>query len=351
MEISKLQQQIIYSPKNKIVVISAAGSGKTLCLTERLRYLLKQGVAPENIAAITFTNNAADTMVSRLGEDYKKGLFIGTIHSLANNFLLSAGISTDKYLEGDKFDELFELVKKNPHCVKHIDYILLDEAQDSDELQFDFIFNNIKPNNFFIIGDCRQSIYQWKGSDPELLMDLARDKEVTVYNLNQNYRNGYDILNFAKRIIKPTGLDDNSVSLCKYESKVVETEFSFVKLKKIIDALPKEQYRDFAILTRTNADIDRIGDYLTKYDIPFDTFKQAQLSNEELKQKMEQNTIKILTIHSAKGLEWRYVTVVGARFFPEPERYVSYVAATRAKERLIWTTTPKKKKTTFNWEN
>ena len=86
MELSKLQEQIINSNAEKIVVIASAACGKTRTLTERVRYWLRMGVDPSEICAITFTNAAANEMQVRLGSDYKDGMFIGTIHALAARF-------------------------------------------------------------------------------------------------------------------------------------------------------------------------------------------------------------------------------------------------------------------------
>jgi superfamily I DNA/RNA helicase len=148
---------------------------------------------------------AAAELKQRLGEDYKPGLFVGTIHSLANYFLTSTGIKTEKILDNEEFDKLFAMVKKYPQCIKHLEWILLDEAQDSDPLQFEFLFDMINPDNFFICGDTKQSIYQFNGSEPELLLELTERPGVHSYDLNENYRNGENILNYAKRLIRPTG--------------------------------------------------------------------------------------------------------------------------------------------------
>ena len=80
---------------------------------------------------------------------------------------------------------------------------------------------------------------------------------------------------------------------------------------------------------------------LKKRQIPYDNFKQGDLKKEELDQKMNENTVKVLTIHSSKGLEWDNVIVIGARFTPEEERNVCYVAATRARNLLVWMTNAK----------
>ncbi len=76
MDLSKLQEDIINAPYNKVIVLSSAASGKTRLLTEKVRQLLRAGVNPKEIAVITFTNMAAGELRQRLGSDYKTGLFV-----------------------------------------------------------------------------------------------------------------------------------------------------------------------------------------------------------------------------------------------------------------------------------
>ena len=93
--------------------------------------------------------------------------------------------------------------------------------------------------------------------------------------------------------------------------------------------------------------------YLKTFGVPYDTFKRSELNNKELNERMKANTVKVLTIHSAKGLEANNVIVIGSKFYNLEERCISYVAATRARNWLIWTRMPtRKKKNTFvnNWE-
>lgn len=344
MELSKLQLNILNNNCDKTVVISSAASGKTRILTEKVRQLLRAGVNPRNIATITFTNMAAAELRQRLGEDYKDGLFVGTIHALANYMLCRNGINTDSIINNEEFDKLFELIKKNPNSVYHYEWILLDEAQDSDEKQFDFLFNMINPDCFFVVGDPKQSIYSFKGSNPKLMMSLIH-KGAKIFDMNENYRNCPQVLSFAKRLIKPTGLIDNSISKTNYSGYVAEIPYD---IKKIISILSEEEdLVNWAILTRTNAQISYISDELRSAGIPFDTFKQGDLSKEELLTKMKQNTVKVLTVHSAKGLEWENVIVVGMKYYNNEERNVCYVAATRARRYLAWMGPVRKNKYSF----
>lgn len=345
MNLSKLQQEIIDAPYDKIVVNSAAASGKTRLLIEKIRQLLRANVNPREVVVITFTNTAAGVLKERLGEDYKDGLFIGTIHSLANQMLLRAGIHTGAVLDKEKFDELFPLIKRNPKCIWSIDWLLLDEAQDSNEGQFEFIFDMIKPSHFFVVGDPRQSIYRWNGSNPELFIDLMNKKDVKSFSMNENYRNRSNILAHAKMYLSEIGQRDDSIPM-QYGGKVVtSTYYSIPAIIKYIKEDPR--YSQWAILCRLNGPIDKIMAALKYEGIPCDSFKQGDLTKDQLTEKMQANTVKVLTVHSAKGLEWDNVAVTGLFINNDIEEYnIAYVACTRARNMLVvlGKATPKKNK-------
>ena len=102
MELSKIQKEIVEAKEPYILVNSCAGSGKTRCLVHRLQYLLNIGVAPSKIVTITFTNAAAEEILDRIARP--QGLFVGTIHSYANQLLLMGGIDTSDILDKEQFD-------------------------------------------------------------------------------------------------------------------------------------------------------------------------------------------------------------------------------------------------------
>ena len=83
----------------------------------------------------------------------------------------------------------------------------------------------IDPDCFFVCGDVKQSIYQWKGSEPELLLELTERPGVHTCHLNENYRNGSRILDYAKRIIRSTGEIDDSIPMRDITGAVQETYF------------------------------------------------------------------------------------------------------------------------------
>jgi superfamily I DNA/RNA helicase len=103
-------------------------------------------------------------------------------------------------------------------------------------------------------------------------------------------------------------------------------------------------YGDWFILCRTNAEVGDIMTVLKRNNIPCDSFKKSELDQSELNAKMKEDTVKVLTIHSAKGLENEHVIVIGARAYNDEEKRICYVAATRAKQTLIWMTARKKNK-------
>ena len=114
------QLKIVNSKAKNICVIAGAGSGKTTVLTARIRHLIEnEGVIPEDIVAITFTNAAADEMKERLS-DIKDvdTMFIGTIHSFANALLHASMPDVDyTVLSDEKFQWAAEIVCKK-YCKK-----------------------------------------------------------------------------------------------------------------------------------------------------------------------------------------------------------------------------------------
>ena len=341
MELSKKQQEIVEATEPYIVINSCAGSGKTRTLSERVKFLLLRGVPANKIVVITFTNAAAETAMERIGN--APGLNCCTVHAYANRLLLMAGVDTSKILNDEDFDKLFMLVKQHPECIQEVEYLLLDEGQDSTSQQFEFMLDMVKPKNWMIFCDHRQSIYGFAGANPEHIIDLIHDPSVTVYDLDENYRNSPEILDYAQSLICKLGYDyeDFSVPMRKnIRGRVVNVDYSgegiVTTIKRYVEQ-GRALYSDWFILTRTNAESEDIMKVLARHKIPYDTFKKAQLNSKGLEAKMKENTVKVLTIHTAKGLEAENVIVIGARWHDAEECRINYVAATRAKNLLVWT--------------
>lgn len=97
--LNEQQRQAVIQKDGPILIIAGAGAGKTKTITHRIMHLIKEGVAPENILAITFTNKAAKEMGDRveklinkdkqinLSTSYHRKPFISTFHSLGVHIL------------------------------------------------------------------------------------------------------------------------------------------------------------------------------------------------------------------------------------------------------------------------
>ena len=355
--LSNIQKTIVTTKEPHVLVASAAASGKSAVIVERLRYLLEQGVDPFKIVAITFTNNAASVMYERLGRP--QGLFIGTVHSYCNYLLRGGTIDTTKIIQEERFDDLFEEIKTNPDCLKHVEHLLVDEVQDSTTQQFEF-FELINPDNFMYCGDVRQSIYGFNGANPGYLIDLSNREDVTTYYMSQNFRNLPEILHFAKKFLYRLGpsYEDDSISMRDRDGVPHVLEGNYTPSEAVQTLIKCKEdlcvdWKDWFVLCRTNKDIELFTNLFEKEGVPTDTFKQADLTNSQIEEKMKEDTVKILTVHSAKGLEAPCVLSYNIRAYNDEEARLCYVSATRARDYLIWAKMPpkrKKKKQIVNWE-
>lgn len=89
-ELNAEQLEVVLGGDGPCLVLAGAGSGKTRTITYRVAYLLEQGVPASEILLLTFTNKAANEMMSRVAGLLKSpatGLVGGTFHSMANRFL------------------------------------------------------------------------------------------------------------------------------------------------------------------------------------------------------------------------------------------------------------------------
>lgn len=335
-KLNEEQSKIVSASEDRIVVNASSGSGKTLCAVNRLLEILKRGISPERIVFITFTNAAAAEMKERAGEA-ANDVFIGTIHSYANRLLVARGVNTAHLIDKEDFDGLFDLIKKNPWCIREVDYLILDEGQDSTAKQFEFLFDMVKPKQWIIFSDHRQSIYGFIGAEPNYIINLMNRSDVAVYYLRNNYRTGERILDYAKSLIGRLGFNytDNSLPMRERPGRIIKTFLDKEKIAEYILTIDSE-FKDWFVLTRSNAELEEIFNYLESRGIPCETFKKKDLTNDDLKEKMKNDTVKVLTIHTAKGLEANKVIVTGVNCYNDEETRVAYVAATRARDLLIW---------------
>jgi len=345
IELNAEQLAAVSSDSNKVLVAAGAGSGKTTTIMARIEFLLEQGIDPKKVYAITFTNAAAAEMRSRLPAEAGE-VFIGTIHSLANRILLSNGIQTASKIEDNDFDWLLEQIYERDLFMPEVEHLLVDEFQDICENEYNFMIKDLQPKNFYAVGDSQQAIYSFKGANYKFFMELLRNPEVEVFNLTYNYRSGSSIIDFAESIL--ASVDDvYKVGMKCKSGRRGYVETATFTVDKILEELEYDnRYSKWFILCRTNQEVDNIITLLEKNGIPCETFKKADLDLSELNSRMENNTVKVLTIHTSKGLENDNVMVIGAHRWNNEEKRVSFVAATRARGNLFWLVEPKKNKGT-----
>ena len=109
------------------------------------------------------------------------------------------------------FDDMltltYELFKERPDILsawqKKYQYILVDEFQDINQIQYDIVRMLAAPeNNLFMVGDDDQSIYRFRGSKPEIMLHVPKDyPEVRQVQLDVNYRCPNEIVEASKRLI------------------------------------------------------------------------------------------------------------------------------------------------------
>lgn len=355
MELSIEQQLASYTTEKCVLVCAGAGAGKTRCLTERVRFLIEEKkIEPSKVFCITYTNMAAEEMKLRLGDIVDK-CFIGTIHSLANRILLQSGISTAAAIEEENFDKFFSMLQNNKSSLKlpEVEHLLVDEIQDICDKEYNFMRTILKPKNFWAVGDSRQSIYTFKGANYEIFMGLTEDPYVEVYELRDCYRCGPEVIDFANSHIRRVNHIYRTPTKCikPYGNTMVdEDEFSYQAVLATIRDI--NDYKNTTILCRSNAMVDDMLFFLKQNGIPAFTFKKAEKTFIELQEELKSDAVKVLTVHSAKGLEWNNVIVCQeVQPWNDEECRINYVAATRAKDYLLWLRPARKRRYGKNQRN
>lgn len=351
-----------------IRVVAGAGSGKTKVLTSRINYLIDQGIEPESILAITFTNKASKEMKERVAKNrtFSYGMpFISTFHSFCVRFLreeikalnypkdfniideedktkLIKEILKEKdidknylspktivnyisycktyFYKGDykksvfneekekkkksvfeeynqrlekmqslDFDDLllktYQILMVNEEIKKkwqrRFSHILVDEFQDTNDIQFDLVKLLIgENNNLFVVGDPDQTIYTWRGANLSIIMQFDKTfNGAKTIILDTNYRSSKKILDCANKLIRNNKerVSKNLVAYNEEGEKVFynNSSDSFREAEVVAKTILEEKQRynlnfnDFAILYRANYISRDFESALTRSSIPY----------------------------------------------------------------------------------
>ncbi len=264
MNLNKNQKLAVESSDKYLCVLAGPGTGKTLTITAKIIHLLKKGLEPEEIAALTFTQKAALEMRERVLKHLERkedSPFIGTFHLLCIRLLReflpekekhfqlctktkqkdiihslgeknadriiekiskfkNRGLSLDdktysiyeKYEARKKelnlldFDDLLiktlEMLKER-EIPQFFSHIIVDEFQDINKIQYEIIKRLLKEKgSLSVFGDPDQAIYSFRGSEIDLFLNLPTDfKNLTLLNLSLNYRSQANIVAASNKFI------------------------------------------------------------------------------------------------------------------------------------------------------
>ena len=180
------------------------------------------------------------------------------------------------------FDDLLikpiELFVNNPDVLKKYQekfkYILIDEYQDTNNAQYILIkMLSAKYKNICVVGDNDQSIYSFRGANYKNIMNFEKDyKGAEIIFLEKNYRSTKNILDAANSIIKcnverkeknlyTDNISGDPVIYKRTIDQAAEARYIVSKINK--------DYKETAILYRTNAQSRSIEDALLKKNIPY----------------------------------------------------------------------------------
>ncbi|MCR1898789.1 DNA helicase PcrA [Irregularibacter muris] len=190
------------------------------------------------------------------------------------------------------FDDLIfktiELFRENPEVLEYYQrkfkYLLVDEYQDTSHAQYQLIeMLSRLYKNLCVVGDDDQSIYRFRGADLRNILEFERDyPNAKIIKLEQNYRSFQNILDAANCVIQNnTGRkskklwtdkkEGNSIYVCGNNNEYEEGNFIAQEIEKCRNQ-EERNYRDFAILYRTNAQSRVIEESLMRAGIPYQIF-------------------------------------------------------------------------------
>jgi len=262
----------------------------------------------------------------------------------------------------DQVLDVLKFFREREDKISKFKYVLVDEFQDVNHIQFELL-KILKKENLFAVGDPRQAIYGWRGAEVKYILNFNKEfNDVEIINLKMNYRSDKEIVDLFNNAIKPMDLVDLEASkneesenrktfLVEHQSELLERQFILESIRN-----SKNPFNEIFILARTNKILNKYEDLFSQNGIP-----HKIKSEEEYKNKNDanlNNAITLATIHSIKGMEANEVYLVNANSnsFPnrtpdnfvfatikesqeydkdEEELRLFYVALSRAKEKLI----------------
>ena len=179
-------------------------------------------------------------------------------------------------------------------------HVLVDEYQDTNRTQYDLIrllvtngepartYDNWNQRSAFVVGDVDQSIYSFRAADFTILMEFQHDfgdglddKETqTLVKLEENYRSTENILQMANaliqnnsqridKVLRPTRGTGESIICHRADDEIAEAQYVVGQIRAMEQEHPDLNWRDFAILYRTNAQSRAFEEVLVQWAVPY----------------------------------------------------------------------------------
>lgn len=211
-----------------------------------------------------------------------------------------------------------------------IKQIVIDEAQDYNEMQYVILSKIFKRASFTILGDVNQTINPYQKYETlEVLTNILNDNSKYV-ELNKTYRSSKEIIEYTNKIL---GL--KHISAIRRESNIpVKFRDDIKYLINDINNL-KDKYKSLAIITKDKEEAIMLYDFLKQ--------QINEISLMEDKDKKFNKNLVIVPSYLAKGLEFDSVISYTSKdnMYTKKERYLYYVVATRCQHELIIYNAPK----------
>jgi DNA helicase-2/ATP-dependent DNA helicase PcrA len=347
-------------------VLAGPGSGKTQRLVQQILGRLEQGTSPAAIVGVTFTRRAAKEMQERLGKFAAKAPWLGTLHALARRILLDLRLlPTPLNLETLIPDATQALrAGKVPGWVRAIRYLAVDEAQDLDAAQVEFLQvlrSHTDGARLLLVGDPDQAIYHFRGASPRFLLQAPEvfGEPVATVTLAHNHRSARGIVETARALLSPVA---DPQAPCHQLAPVrpeahpavrwIETTSAEQEAVRIFEEVRTFlalgiRPADIAILVRVRAQLDVLYGEAARWAIPVYLPPLRDQLEEGQEVDPPADAVQLMTMHQSKGCEFTVVFLAGVqeglmphrRAVSDEARYeelrLLYVAITRAKQ-LLW---------------
>lgn len=205
-----------------------------------------------------------------------------------------------------------KLILENPEIKKQYKYIIIDEFQDTNKIQLDFIFSIAAEGNITIVGDLNQSIYRFRGAYEDNFKEFKQKfntKESDIFNLDKSYRSSNKILKIANALIMQNESSKENIFEIKNADdreggpiEVYELNNTREEARKIVEIVEKEiedgkNPNEICIMFRTHQYGRIMKQALEKMRIQYYSVAKASL----LKQKSIASIIDYLIIINAKN--------------------------------------------------